>query len=102
MTTSLIPNVRVQNWYNGDPPYGLRGYLDDRVNRIIGYALVRQVREKVGNCHSPMLMRDYVDSCTGDLKIPIYDEDDRWDKTDRMCQSSHLIPGPTAWGGFRL
>ena len=36
---TLIPNVRVQNWYNGAPPYGLRGYLDDRVNRIIGETL---------------------------------------------------------------
>lgn len=36
VNNTLIPNVRVQNWYNGDPPYGLRGYLDDRVNRIIG------------------------------------------------------------------
>ena len=43
LNTTLLPNVRVQNWYNGDPPYGLRGYLDDRVNRIIGYALIRQV-----------------------------------------------------------
>ena len=41
---TLIPNVRVQNWYNNKPPYGLRGYLDDRVNRIIGYAIIRQVR----------------------------------------------------------
>ena len=40
---TLIPNVRVQNWYNNKPPYGLRGYLDDRVNRIIGYAIIRQV-----------------------------------------------------------
>ena len=55
--------------YNGDPPYGLRGYLDDRVNRIIGYALVRQIREIPGNCRSPKLMRDYVDSCTGDLLV---------------------------------
>ena len=22
---TLIPNVRVQSWYNDDPPYGLRG-----------------------------------------------------------------------------
>ena len=36
VNTTLIPGVRVQPWYNGDPPYGLRGYLDDRVNRIIG------------------------------------------------------------------
>ena len=69
MNSTLLPNVRVQPWYNGDPPYGLRGYLDDRVNRIIGYALVRQIREIPGNCRSPILMRDYIDSCTGDLLV---------------------------------
>ena len=47
---TVIPNVRVQNWYNGKPPYGLRGYLDDRVNRLIGYAIVRQIREESGSC----------------------------------------------------
>ena len=77
LNKTLIPNVRVQNWYNGDPPYGLRGYLDDRVNRIIGYAMVRQVREKHGTCISPKLMRDYVDSCTGNMVIPVYSEDDK-------------------------
>ena len=75
--TTLLPNVRVQNWYNGDPPYGLRGYMDDRVNRIIGYAMVRQVRENTGTCKSPILMRDYVDSCTGDMLMPLFDEDYR-------------------------
>jgi hypothetical protein len=68
-SVTLMPNVRVQEWYNGDPPYGLRGYLDDRVNRIIGYTLVRQIREMPGNCRSPILMREYVDSCTGDLVV---------------------------------
>ena len=69
--------MRVQNWYNGDPPYGLRGYLDDRVNRIIGYAVVRQVREKAGTCSAPKQMGDYVDSCTGNLITPYLYEDDR-------------------------
>ena len=50
LENTLIPNVRVQRWYNGNPPYGLRGYLDDRVNRLIGYAIVRQVREELGTC----------------------------------------------------
>ena len=60
--------------YNGDPPYGLRGYMNDRVNRIIGYAVIRQIREVPGTCRSPILMRDYVDSCTGDLLVskPLY------------------------------
>ena len=37
----------------------------------------RQVREKVGNCRSPILMRDYVDSCTGNLALGTLDEDYR-------------------------
>ncbi len=45
-----MPNVRVQIWYNGRQPYGLKGYLNDRVNRLIGYAIVRQVREAPGTC----------------------------------------------------
>jgi hypothetical protein len=47
---TVLPSVRVQNWYNGKPPYGLRGYLDDRVNRIIGYAIIRQTRERTMSC----------------------------------------------------
>ena len=47
---TVIPNVRVQNWYNNKPPYGLRGYLDDRVNRLIGYAIIRQIREAADTC----------------------------------------------------
>ena len=50
LSLTLLPNVRVQEWYNGVPPYGLRGYLDDRVNRLIGYAIVRQIREELGSC----------------------------------------------------
>jgi hypothetical protein len=77
LNTTLLPNVRVQNWYNDDPPYGLRGYMDDRVNRIIGYAIVRQIREVPGTCRSPVVMRDYVASCTGDMMLGMFDEDDR-------------------------
>eukprot|EP00095_Tigriopus_kingsejongensis_P009158 maker-scaffold798_size95657-snap-gene-0.28 protein:Tk09158 transcript:maker-scaffold798_size95657-snap-gene-0.28-mRNA-1 annotation:"polycystic kidney disease protein 1-like 2-like" len=62
---TLLPNVRVQRWYNGRPPYGLRGYLDDRVNRIIGYAIVRQVREELGTCRTAKVVRDTVEHCTG-------------------------------------
>ena len=47
---TVKPNVRVQYWYNGKPPYGLRGYLDDKANRIIGYAIIRQVRQGYGYC----------------------------------------------------
>ena len=65
---TLIPNVRVQPWYNGKPPYGLRGYLDDRVNRIIGYAIVRQVREEMGVCTTAKVRNEGVE-CTFETVI---------------------------------
>jgi hypothetical protein len=48
------------------------------VNRIIGYAVMRQVREQIGDCKPTPLMRDYVSSCTGDLSISLLDEDVRY------------------------
>lgn len=88
---TLLPNVRVQLWYNQAPPYRLRGYLDDRVNRLIGYAIVRQVsvdkapcfsllwpatwffhlchhhqvREKDSHCPRPRVFRSTIVECTG-------------------------------------
>ncbi|XP_059084074.1 uncharacterized protein LOC131881274 [Tigriopus californicus] len=76
LENTLLPNVRVQPWYNGKPPYGLRGYLDDRVNRIIGYAIVRQVREELGTCSPSKIIRDTIEKCTGDGGLTTEDERD--------------------------
>ena len=72
---TLLPNVRVQLWYNQAPPYRLRGYLDDRVNRLIGYAIVRQVREKDSHCPRPRVFRSTIVECTGAGGLK--NEDDR-------------------------
>ena len=41
---TMITSLRAGPWYNGDQPYGQRGYLHDRVSRLMGYAVMRQVR----------------------------------------------------------
>jgi len=46
---SLSENLRAQKWYNNKPPYGLAGYVNDLNSRIIGYAIMRQIRVKNGN-----------------------------------------------------
>ncbi|XP_064478806.1 uncharacterized protein LOC135392080 [Ornithodoros turicata] len=61
----LVPNVKVGPWYNGQQPFGLRGFLADRVNRIMGFASLRQVRAKPNSCRVEKLMRNIVDSCRG-------------------------------------
>ena len=54
-----------------------------------GYAVVRQIREKPGTCHTNKLMRDYVDSCTGQLGVPLFYED-----TKTYCQGQCLSKSP--------
>lgn len=50
LLVTFSPGIRVDNWYNGDPPLGLRGYLDDYVSRIMGFAMLRQLRVKPSEC----------------------------------------------------
>jgi hypothetical protein len=45
----LSEKLRATNWYNKKPPYGLAGYVNDLNSRIIGYAIMRQIRVKNGN-----------------------------------------------------
>ena len=46
----VMDQLRAQNWYNGDAPWGFRGFLDDRVNRLLGYAILRQIRVRPQSC----------------------------------------------------
>ena len=46
LTGVLIPGLRAKRWYNDDPPVFQRGFIITRTDRIIGYALLRQVRSK--------------------------------------------------------
>jgi hypothetical protein len=41
---TLIPEIFVGRWYNKHQPYGLRGFMNDRVNRLMGFPVIRQVR----------------------------------------------------------
>ena len=95
---TVMTNVRVQDWYNGESPYGLRGYLDDRVNRIIGYAIVRQIREKTGYCKPAKIVRAQITQCTGENGIANEDSNDycrSWipktasNKNDESCISAN-------------
>ena len=46
---TMIPNLRASQWYNSKQPFGLRGFIDDKASRMMGYATMRQVRIKKGN-----------------------------------------------------
>ena len=45
-----MSKLRAQQWYNGQPPRNLSGYLDDKTTRLIGWATMRQLRIKTSTC----------------------------------------------------
>jgi polycystin 1L2 len=47
---SFAPNLRAQNWYNGDPPVYLSGFLKDKTHRLIGWPVMRQIRVRSDRC----------------------------------------------------
>ncbi|UJR06650.1 hypothetical protein I4U23_010936 [Adineta vaga] len=47
---SFVDNLRAQNWYNGEPPRNLSGFIDDKSHRLIGWATMRQLRVKPKTC----------------------------------------------------
>ena len=77
-TTTL--ELRAQPLYNGQPPYGLRGFIGDLQNRIMGYGMLRQIRVKKNTCKvhpavfdmthecadaSALINEDHADYCDG-------------------------------------
>ena len=93
--STLISELRAQAHYNGQPPYGLRGFIGDHVNRIMGYAILRQIRVVPNSCRylmsitiksSPInsVISDYrvsdkIHSMTQECaaKSAVFNEDDR-------------------------
>ena len=47
---SFVLNVRAQEWYNGEPPRNLSGFVNDKCSRLIGRVLMRQLRVKRSAC----------------------------------------------------
>ncbi|KAA3682266.1 polycystin 1L2 [Paragonimus westermani] len=60
---TLIPKLRAKRWYNQGPPVFQRGFLEDRVNRIIGYGLMRQLRVKPNSCNVYSSAKPLIKNC---------------------------------------
>lgn len=58
-----MSNIQAQQWYNGDAPRYLSGFMNDKSNRLIGWVLMRQLRVKTSTCAvrslRPICANDY-------------------------------------------
>ncbi|CAF1071686.1 unnamed protein product [Adineta steineri] len=50
LENNFLENIHAQQWYNGEPPRNLSGFINDRSNRLIGWPTMRQLRVKSYSC----------------------------------------------------
>ncbi|CAF3684254.1 unnamed protein product [Adineta steineri] len=50
LENSFVENIHAQQWYNGDAPRNLSGFINDKSNRLIGWVTMRQLRIKSQSC----------------------------------------------------
>lgn len=60
---SLLPSLRASKWYNGDPPLFQRGFTGDRIGRLMGYAVIRQIRVEADSCDVHGMFQAVSNSC---------------------------------------
>ncbi|CAF4143107.1 unnamed protein product, partial [Adineta steineri] len=63
---SFVSNIRAQQWYNGDAPRYLSGFTNDKTNRFIGWATMRQLRTKSQLCH---FKNEIISTCQYDYSL---------------------------------
>ncbi|CAF1416666.1 unnamed protein product [Rotaria sordida] len=65
LENSFISNLRAQQWYNGDQPRYLNGFINDKSNRLIGWSTMRQLRIKTSLCSDQRL----ISTCKNDYSL---------------------------------
>ncbi|ESO89018.1 hypothetical protein LOTGIDRAFT_228960 [Lottia gigantea] len=81
--SGLLNGIRASNYYNSDPPLLLRGFVNDKVSRIMGYATMRQLRVKPGLCEIRGVMNGVIPECNEAYSFENQDEGTylpRWQK----------------------
>ncbi|CAF1336506.1 unnamed protein product [Adineta steineri] len=57
LENSFISNIHAQQWYNGEAPQNLNGFINDKSNRLIGRVLMRQLRVKTSLCPTKLSLK---------------------------------------------
>jgi hypothetical protein len=55
LENSFVSNILAQAWYNDEPPRNLSGYINDKSSRLIGWAIMRQLRIKTKPCQTQIV-----------------------------------------------
>ncbi|KAL3876324.1 hypothetical protein ACJMK2_034186 [Sinanodonta woodiana] len=108
--TGMIRGLRAGPYYNQDPPFFLRGYINDKVSRLMGYATMRQLRVSPASCKVAPEMKVTIHECNDNYDM--MQEEDKsfsagWnpltgnstlDREEYQYQSASSLNGYPYWG----
>ncbi|UJR24498.1 hypothetical protein I4U23_005873 [Adineta vaga] len=94
LENSFSENIRAQKWYNNQPARYLAGFINDKSNRLIGWATMRQLRVKSNSCEMKSIIKDLNLTCTGEYSD--FNEEQRsftpeWKNKSMMNYSSSIM-----------
>ncbi|XP_076459182.1 polycystin-1-like [Babylonia areolata] len=61
--SGMVNGIRAGPYYNDYPPLMLRGYVNDKVSKILGYAVMRQLRVQPNLCEMDERMMAVIREC---------------------------------------
>ncbi|KAL4239324.1 hypothetical protein ACF0H5_000141 [Mactra antiquata] len=61
--SGMLRGLRAGPYYNNFPPFYMRGYINDKQSRLMGYAVLRQVRTMPNTCKVPYPMDKVIEEC---------------------------------------
>ncbi|OWF53241.1 Location of vulva defective 1 [Mizuhopecten yessoensis] len=113
--TGLATGIRANKWYNDDHPLFLRGYINDKVSRLMGYATMRQLRSKKDTCRIADEIARVIPECNGEYTIlnqdegeyqvgwtPMYGNSSDVTREEYMYTSAEELNGYPYWGQMAL
>ncbi|XP_025099956.1 uncharacterized protein LOC112567446 isoform X4 [Pomacea canaliculata] len=74
--SGLVNGIRAGPYYNNYPPLLLRGYVNDKVSKILGYAVMRQLRVRPNLCELDDRMMEVIRECNIGYEILKQEEAD--------------------------
>ncbi|XP_076441454.1 uncharacterized protein LOC143280592 [Babylonia areolata] len=72
--SGLINGIRASIYYNDYPPFLLRGYVNDKESKLLGYATMRQLRIQPALCEMDRRMQALMVECNAGYDIGGQDE----------------------------
>ena len=89
---TLVSEIKAGPLYNGRPAYGLRGYIGDHTQRMMGFANLRQIRVRRNTCRVAMQVQNITKECAKNSELVNEDIRDYCNAWEEMTDLTRELP----------